>query len=106
MKTITASRLKKGDVIGIVSPCYAITEDSVAKTRATLEEMGFRVKTGRHIYSTAYGYAASLEERVADFNDMIADQDVRMILFALCGLCVARTFAKASLQLQRRDDAL
>ena len=58
MKTITASRLKKGDVIGIVSPCYAITEDSVAKTRATLEEMGFRVKTGRYIYSRTFAKAS------------------------------------------------
>lgn len=81
MKPILANKLQKGDVIGIVSPCYAITEDSVAKARATLERMGFRVKTGRHIFSTAHGYAGSLEERVSDFNDMITDQDVRMILF-------------------------
>ena len=81
MKTIRAERLKKGDVIGVVSPCYAITEDSVAKARATLEGMGFRVKTGHHVFSTAHGYAGSIEERVSDFNDMISDQDVRMILF-------------------------
>ncbi len=81
MEPILARKLARGDTIGMVSPCYAITEDAVAKARATLEGMGFRVKTGRHIFSTAYGYAASLEERVSDFNDMITDQEVRMILF-------------------------
>lgn len=81
MKTILADRLKKGDVIGMVAPCYAITKDAVAQARTTLENLGFQVKTGRHIFSTAYGYAGSIEERVSDFNDMIADRDVRMILF-------------------------
>ena len=48
---------------------------------AAIEAQGFRVKFGANTFSLTDGYAASAAERAEDFDAMIADPEVRMILF-------------------------
>ncbi|HJC24801.1 MAG TPA: LD-carboxypeptidase [Candidatus Eisenbergiella merdavium] len=76
-----AGLLKKGDVIGLVSPSHIAIEESYEKIVAGLESKGFRVKTGRNLYRTTWGHLASTQERADDFNEMVADDEVTMIFF-------------------------
>lgn len=74
-------RLKKGDTIGIIAPCFRLTPESIENSVRNLEEKGFRVKLSKNIFSASHGYAASPGERAEDFNAMIADTEVKMLLF-------------------------
>ena len=73
--------LQKGDCIGIACPSHVAKEERYAKNIFTLELLGFRVKLGGNAYKDTYGYLASEQERADDFNAMIADESVKMVLF-------------------------
>lgn len=75
------SKLRKGDTVGIIAPCLAAEEQYVSEAEKALERMGFAVKLGKNIYSRADGFAGTPEERAADFNEMVLDPEVGMILF-------------------------
>lgn len=76
-----ARRLQKGDTIGIVSPSHIAERERYAPIIAALEGLGYRVKTGKNLYCDTYGYSAAEKERADDFNAMVLDDDVRMVLF-------------------------
>ncbi len=75
------SRLRKGDIIGIIAPCLAAEKGEVDKASKAIVKMGFSVKLGKHLFSRTEGYAGSPEERAADLNEMVLDPGVRMIFF-------------------------
>ena len=80
-------RLQKGDTIGIVSPCYAVTPETLAPSVENLRALGFRVKLAKNLFSLADGYAGTVEERASDFNEMLRDDEVRLILFGGGEVC-------------------
>lgn len=73
--------LNYGDTIGLIAPSYAITPERIAASVQTLRDLGFRVKYAKNLFSDAWGFAGTDVERAADFHEMIADPDVKMILF-------------------------
>ena len=73
--------LKPGDTIGIISPCSGMSEAGVAAALEGIKSRGYNYKLGKYVFSKTDGYAGSIEERAADFNDMIADPEVNMLLF-------------------------
>ncbi|HBL84897.1 MAG: hypothetical protein A2Y17_06665 [Clostridiales bacterium GWF2_38_85] len=81
INNIIPLRLKKGDIIGIVLPCDVKTADKLEPAVDIIKEQGFRVKLGNFVYKPTIGYAATAEERAADFNAMIYDNEVRMVFF-------------------------
>jgi muramoyltetrapeptide carboxypeptidase len=85
MKTLKPPRLRRGDVIGLVSPASTPSmQEKVNKGVQYLEGLGYRVKIGRHVMAQ-YGYLAGTdEERAADLNDMLRDSSVKAV-FALRG---------------------
>lgn len=84
---IIPERLMPNDVIGIIAPSYAVTPEDMGKPIQTLKQKGFRIKLSKNLYKNTYGYAASPEERAADFNDMILDEEVKMIFFGGGEVC-------------------
>ena len=78
-------RLRKGDVIGLVSPASTPTPgEKIQGSVRYLEKLGYRVKVGNHV-SKVFGYLAGTDEgRAADLNAMIRDPEVKAI-FALRG---------------------
>lgn len=74
-------RLCKGDVVGIASPSWLATADWAGEIAALVEGMGFRVRMGDHLLGSGWGYTASREERAADFNQLLQDEEVRLIFF-------------------------
>jgi muramoyltetrapeptide carboxypeptidase len=85
MNTLKPARLRKGDLIGVVSPASAPSaREKIDKGVRYLEGLGYRVTVGQHVMSQ-YGYLAGTDqERVSDFNDMLRNPSVRAI-FALRG---------------------
>lgn len=75
------SRLQKGDTIGLAAPCWRATEEKFAPIIDALKNMGFRVKCARNLYALGWGYSATPEERASDINELILDDDVKMIFF-------------------------
>jgi muramoyltetrapeptide carboxypeptidase len=72
--------LRRGDVIGLVSPASAPTPpDKIQNAAVYLESLGYRVEVGPHACDS-YGYLAGKDkERAGDFNGMIADPRVKAI---------------------------
>jgi muramoyltetrapeptide carboxypeptidase len=81
MMGMTAPKINPGDVIGIPCISHVATPAMYGHAVYTLSQLGFRVKMGAHASHETYGYAASAEERAADFNDLFADPEVKMLLF-------------------------
>jgi len=76
-----AEYLKYGGTIGICSPSHIADREKYAVLIAGLKSLGFKVKEAENLYKTTRGYLASAEERGADFNSLIADDEVQLILF-------------------------
>ena len=74
-------KLQKGDIIGIVCPSHIASAERHKQSIKTLEGIGYRVQLGGNVYKTTYGYLASEQERADDFNAMVADENVKMVLF-------------------------
>lgn len=84
MKTslpIKPPRLRRGDLIGLVSPSSPVAEaERIQNGVRYLESLGYRVIVGEHV-GKAFGYLAGTdEERAADLHAMFADKDVRAIV--------------------------
>lgn len=78
---IKPKKLSYGDTIGLVSPCYAVTEAAMLPRIKVLRELGFNVKCSKNLYSDTNTFSGSVEERASDFNDMLSDPEVDMIFF-------------------------
>lgn len=76
-----APRLKQGGMIGICSPSHIASYDDYQRQIACMKNCGFQVREANNLYKATYGYGASPEERAADFNQLIADPEVELILF-------------------------
>ncbi len=79
--TIKPRALKKGDLIGIVSPASPPSStEKIFKGAEYLERLGYRVKIGRNT-EKVYGYLAGTDQqRADDINEMFADKDVKAII--------------------------
>ncbi|NOZ62768.1 MAG: LD-carboxypeptidase [Calditrichaeota bacterium] len=84
-KIIKPPRLKKGDTVGLIAPASCVFEPATIREGIeTLQSLGFKVQTGKHI-AEKYGYLAGTDEqRVSDLHDMFRDDSVKAI-FALRG---------------------
>lgn len=76
-----ASKLAKGDTIGLISPSHVATAERYEGIVFALESLGFRVKLGANLYQSTYGYSATEQERADDLNQMVSDDAVKMVFF-------------------------
>ncbi|HTP12423.1 MAG TPA: LD-carboxypeptidase [Bacteroidota bacterium] len=85
MNILKPPRLRKHDLIGIVSPASTpSSQEKIDKGVEYLERLGYRVKVGKHVMSQ-HGYLAGTdEERVGDLNEMLRDPAVKAV-FAIRG---------------------
>lgn len=70
-----------GDTIGICSPSHVMDEETLQQIIDLLKSCGFRVRTGRHILAGNWGYAATKKQRAEDFNQLIRDPKVTLVMF-------------------------
>lgn len=95
MRIIKPSRLKRGDVIGLVSP--ASTPNDMQKLDngiRYLEKNGYRVKLGENVGKSNGYLAGSDQERANDINTMFKDKSVKAIFCIRGGYGASRILDK------------
>ncbi len=82
--------LQIGDTIGVIAPASPPDTKHLEKAIPFFTNLGLRVKLGKNI-NEEYGYLAGTDkERLADLHDMLADEEVKAIIFACGGYGTAR----------------
>lgn len=83
-------RIKRGDAIGIIAPASPVTDDEIYPAIRIIEEEGYRVIKGSHLYDKK-GYLAGRDpDRLTDLHDMFLDNDVKAVLCARGGYGTTR----------------
>lgn len=91
----TPPYLQKGDTIGIVCPAGYMAAEKVQTCINTLQEWGYQVKIGSTVggNSTTY-FSGTDEERLADFQQMLDDDEVKAVLCGRGGYGMGRIIDK------------
>lgn len=84
---IKPERLKKGDTIGFIAPADKASHNTTDGAAESFRRLGYNVKYAKNLFSTTNTYAGSIEERAEDFNSMISDPEVKMIIFTGGEVC-------------------
>ncbi|MBI2620197.1 MAG: LD-carboxypeptidase [Ignavibacteriales bacterium] len=104
MKIVKPPRLRKGDVIGLVSPASAPSSpDKIEKSTQYLEHLGYRVKIGKHVMDEVGYLAGRDEDRTSDLNEMFRDRSVRAIIAVRGGYGTPRILRRIDFQAVKRD---
>ena len=85
---IIPEKLKIGDTIGVIAPSSPIIGDNVEElnqAKKIIENLGFKVKYSKNIFSNTNNYSATAKEKADDINEMFADKDIKMIWCAKGG---------------------
>jgi muramoyltetrapeptide carboxypeptidase len=95
MEIIKPEKLKRGDVIGIISPSSPLSD----KTRldagiSYFEKMGYAVKVGTNSKKESGYLAGTDEERVEDIHNMFLDKKVKLIICLRGGYGASRLLDK------------
>ena len=77
---IIPSALKKGDTIALISPASKVKHEYIDATAQRLEEWGYRVLKGEHVYGAYGNFAGTIEERLSDLRSALLNPDVKAIL--------------------------
>jgi muramoyltetrapeptide carboxypeptidase len=80
---IIPPKLNKGERIGVVSPSTPVTQAQMGQLQrgvAFLENLGFEIVLGQHVYATSWSYAAAPQEKGDDLNRMFADETIKAIV--------------------------
>lgn len=89
MQKIYPKKLQPGDEIRIISPSSSLErvggmqDNLVARER--LENLGFKVTFGVHIYENDQLFSASIASRLADLHDAFADKQVKAVMTTIGG---------------------
>lgn len=96
--------LRRGDVVGLVSPAGAVWE-SVRIDHAVryLEGRGYRVEVGAHARGNDGAFAASDADRLADLNAMFREPRIRAVFATRGGYGMARLLEGIDYAAVRRD---
>lgn len=86
--------LKLGYCIGIVAPARKITAEELTPAISQLQDWRLDVKLGKHIYSADNQFAGTDEERAADMQQMLDDDEVKAIIAARGGYGSVRIIDK------------
>lgn len=85
---IIPSKLKIGDTIGVVAPSDPIIGEKIKElegARKIIENLGFKVKYSKNLFSNTNEYSSTAKEKAEDINEMFADENVNMIWCAKGG---------------------
>jgi muramoyltetrapeptide carboxypeptidase len=104
MHSLKPPRLRKGDLIGLVSPASTpLPAERIEKSVRYLEGLGYRVAIGAHV-SAEHGYLAGTdEERAGDFNGMVRNPEVRAIFASRGGYGAPRILSRIDYAALRRN---
>jgi muramoyltetrapeptide carboxypeptidase len=88
MKIINAHKLKRGDLISIVSPSAGAGElfpHRIKNGIKSLEKMGFKVKVEKNALNRKKWISGTIKERVSDIHSAFRDKKVKAIICTIGG---------------------
>lgn len=88
MNALKPTKLRPGDLVGICSPSGTIThkQELFAKARVNFEQAtGLKTVVAPNAFAKHFYSAGTGEERLADFHGLIANPDVKAIIFSAGG---------------------
>ena len=104
MKVIKPERLRKGDLIGIISP--ASTPDDlnrIEQGRNYLEKLGYQTEIGANVGKNRGYLAGTDEQRVSDLHYMFSNKKVKAVFCVRGGYGSPRLLDKINFQLIRKN---
>lgn len=101
----TPPYLKPGDTIGLVCPAGYMSADKTAEcVRVLKDEWGYNVKTGTTVGGESQTYFSGTDdERLADFQRMLDDDEVKAVLCARGGYGMGRIIDRISFKKFRKN---
>lgn len=104
MKVIKPKKLKKGDLIGVISPASSPNElERIERGVKYLEGLGYKVEVGKNV-GKVHGYLAGTdEERLEDLHSMFSNKDVKAIFNVRGGYGSGRLLDKINYGLIKRN---
>ncbi len=95
--------LKKGDTIGIVCPAGYMPLEKVQTCITTLQEWGYQVKVGKTVGGRSQTYFSGTdEERLADLQQMLDDDDIDAVLCGRGGYGLGRIIEQVNFKKFRK----
>ena len=85
---IKPNKLNLGDTIGVCAPSNPVIGENIEElnlAKKIIENSGFKVKFSKNIFSNTNGYSATAMEKSEDLNDLLRDNEVKMIWCAKGG---------------------
>ena len=85
---IIPEKLKNGDTIGVIAPSNPIIGENIEeinKAKKIIENLGFKVKFSKNLFSNTNKYNSTAKEKAEDINEMFSDKNVKMIWCAKGG---------------------
>ncbi|HEX5564736.1 MAG TPA: LD-carboxypeptidase, partial [Sporosarcina sp.] len=85
---IIPEKLKRGDEIRIIAPSRSasiLSEEGVHAAKGRLENLGFVVSFGKHVFDKDLQSSTSIQQRVDDLHEAFADKSVNGILTVIGG---------------------
>ncbi|MFC1564071.1 LD-carboxypeptidase [candidate division KSB1 bacterium] len=78
-------KLRASDLIGVISPGSPVNPEYLEEGIRRLQNLGFRVVTGRYATDTKGYLAGEDDNRLADLHEMFENPDIKMIMLARGG---------------------
>lgn len=79
-------KIKQDDYVGVISASGLLKEknkDEIEKSIKLINEIGLNVKLGKYIYESNIDNL--IKNKISDFNDMIVNKKIKMIIFSKGG---------------------
>ena len=104
MEIIKPEKLKRGDVIGIISPSSPVSDKVKLDSGVSyFEKMGYRVKVGINAMKERGYLAGTDEERVEDIHSMFLDNEVKLIICLRGGYGASRLLDKIDYRIVKNN---
>lgn len=103
---IKPEKLKLGNTIGVIAPSDPIINKNIEELKTAkeiIENLGFKVKFSKNLFSNSNGYSASAREKAEDINAMFVDKEVKMIWCAKGGENCNSTFEYIDYELIKQN---
>ena len=79
-------KIKNNDYIGVISSSGLLKEknkEEIEKSIELVNQIGLKVKLGKYVYESNVNNL--IENKICDFNDMVTDKIIKMIIFSMVG---------------------
>jgi muramoyltetrapeptide carboxypeptidase len=81
----TPPGLTKGDTIGIAAPARKISREELLPAIKIIEDQGFKIRLDEAVFNVFHQYSGTDSERIAHFQSLLDDPEIKAILCARGG---------------------